>query len=69
MSNRQSISTFLGIAAAVVLVSSSYAQDINCPADLDRDGTVDVLDLIDLLLLFGQPCPERESPRPVRGGG
>ena len=29
MSNQQPISTFLGIAAAVVLVSSSYAAIIN----------------------------------------
>ena len=33
MNNRQSISTFLGIAAAVVLVSSSYAAIINVPGD------------------------------------
>ena len=31
MSNKQPISTFLGIAAAVVLVSSSYAAIINVP--------------------------------------
>ena len=30
---QQPISTFLGIAAAVVLVSSSYAADINVPGD------------------------------------
>ncbi len=33
MSNQQSISTFLGIAAAVVLVSSSSADIINVPGD------------------------------------
>ncbi len=47
MSNRQPISTFLGIAAAVVLVSSSYATDIFVPGDfgtiqaaIDDPGTV-----------------------------
>ncbi len=33
MSNQQPISTFLGIAAAAVLVSSSYAAIINVPGD------------------------------------
>ena len=28
-----------------------------CQEDVNGDGTVNVLDLIDLLLLFGQPCP------------
>ena len=33
MSKRQPISTFLGIAAAVVLASSSHADIINVPGD------------------------------------
>ncbi len=33
MSNRQPISTFLGIAAGLVLVTSSYAAIINVPGD------------------------------------
>ena len=33
MSNKQPISTFLGIAAAVVLATNSHAADINVPGD------------------------------------
>ncbi len=28
-----------------------------CPTDVNGDGSVDVLDLIDLLLAFGTACP------------
>ncbi len=28
-----------------------------CPEDIDRNGAINVLDLIDLLLCFGQPVP------------
>ncbi len=58
MSNRQPISTFLGIAAAVVLATTSHADHIHaCPTDTNGDGTVNVLDLIELLLAFGTACP------------
>ena len=33
MSNKQPISTFLGIAAGLVLATNSHAADINVPAD------------------------------------
>ncbi len=33
MSNKQPISTFLGIAAAVVLAATGHAADINVPGD------------------------------------
>jgi len=29
----------------------------NCPEDVNGDGSINVLDLIDLLLLFGTTCP------------
>ncbi len=28
-----------------------------CPEDITADGTVNVLDLVDLLLVFGTACP------------
>ena len=28
-----------------------------CPSDINGDGVTNVLDLIDLLLAFGQACP------------
>ncbi len=57
MSNKQPISTFLGIAAAVVLATNVHAATINvCPTDTNGDGVTNVLDLIDLLLCFGQPA-------------
>ncbi len=28
-----------------------------CPEDVNGDGVTNVLDLIELLLAFGQPCP------------
>ncbi len=33
------------------------SQPRPCPADIDRNGAINVLDLIDLLLCFGQPVP------------
>ena len=57
MSSQQPISTFLGIAAAVVLATNSHAATINvCPTDTNGDGVTNVLDLIDVLLCFGQPA-------------
>ena len=56
MSNQQPISTLLGIAAAVLLATCSSGFGVNpCPEDTNGDGTVNVLDLIELLLCFGQP--------------
>ncbi len=56
MSNRQPISTFLGIAAAALLATSASGFGVNpCPEDTNRDGVINVLDLIELLLCFGQP--------------
>ncbi len=58
MSNKQPVSTFLGIAAAVVLATSSSGFGVNpCPEDINQDGAVNVLDLIALLLAFGTACP------------
>ncbi len=58
MSNKQPISTFLGIAAAVVLATNSHADHTHgCPTDINGDGVTNVLDLIDLLLAFGAACP------------
>ncbi len=57
MKNRQPTSTFLGIAAAVVLATSASGFGVNpCPEDTNRDGDINVLDLIELLLCFGQPA-------------
>ena len=56
MSNQQPISTFLGIAAAALLATSASGFGVNpCPEDTNRDGDINVLDLIELLLCFGQP--------------
>ncbi len=58
MSNRQPISTFLGIAAAVVLATNSHADHIHgCPTDTNGDGFTNVLDLVQVLLAFGTTCP------------
>ncbi len=57
MNTKQPISTFLGIAAAVLLATSSSGFGVNrCPEDTNGDGTVNVLDLIELLLCFGLPA-------------
>ncbi len=43
------------IADVSMLISQmGTASDL---ADLNRDGTVNILDLIDLLLVFGTTCP------------
>ena len=55
MSHQQPISTFLGIAAAVMLATNVHAAA--CPTDTNGDGVTNVLDLIDLLLAFGTACP------------
>ena len=58
MSNKQPISTFLGIAAAVLLATNSSGFGGGpCPTDINGDGVTNVLDLIQLLLQFGQACP------------
>ena len=57
MSNKQPISTFLGIAAAVLLATNSSGFGGGpCPTDINGDGVTNVLDLIDLLLAFGTDC-------------
>ncbi len=33
-----------------------FSRVVPCPEDVNGDGTVNVLDLIDLLLCFGQPA-------------
>ncbi len=40
-----------------------------CPTDVNGDGVVNVLDLIDLLLCFGQPAVPGCSPEDVNGDG
>ena len=40
-----------------------------CPTDLNRDGAVDVLDLIDLLLCFGQPALGGCGPADINDDG
>ena len=42
---------------AIVEVSDFELQP--CPADVNGDGTINALDLIDLLLCFGQPGDPR----------
>ncbi len=70
MSNQQPISTFLGIAAAVVLATNVHAATVNvCPTDINGDGTTNVLDLIDLLLCFGQPAIPGCESEDVNGDG
>ncbi len=70
MSNRQPISTFLGIAAAVMLAASSSGFGVNpSPDDTNRDRTVNVLDLTDLLLCFGQPAIPGCVGQDINGDG
>ncbi len=40
-----------------------------CPEDVNGDGTVNVLDLIDLLLCFGQAAFPACGPEDVNGDG
>ena len=40
-----------------------------CPTDTYGDGSINVLDLIDLLLCFGQPAVPACSPEDVNGDG
>ena len=40
-----------------------------CPADVNGDGTVNVLDLIDLLLCFGQPAAPLCEAEDLNGDG
>ena len=53
-------------------LSSDFAFEIVyelCPADINGDGSINVLDLIDLLLCFGQPgVPECEA-EDINGDG
>ncbi len=71
MDNKQPISTFLAIAAAVLLATSSSALGVNpCPEDTNGDGVVNVLDLIDLLLCFGLPdTPPCDTGQDINGDG
>ncbi len=70
MSNRQPISTFLGIAAAVMLEAGSSGFGVNpSPEDTNGDGTVNVLDLTDLLLCFGQPAIPGCVGQDINGDG
>ncbi len=43
--------------AGTVGGTASGAAGGACPSDVNGDLVVNVLDLIDLLLEFGQPCP------------
>ena len=64
------ISTFLGIAAAVVVATSSSGFGVNpCPEDTNGDGVVNVLDLIELLQCFGQPALPGCQREDVNGDG
>ena len=85
MSHRQPISTFLGIAAAVVLLASApdlygggggqwgtinLSSDVGpCPTDIDGNGQTDVLDLIEVLLCFGLPAAGSCEFADVDGSG
>ena len=40
-----------------------------CPTDINNDGTTNVLDLIDLLLCFGQPAVPGCEAEDVNGDG
>ena len=49
--------------------STSTATAPPCPPDINGDGVVNVLDLIDLLLCFGQPAAPACSPEDINGDG
>ncbi len=42
-----------------------------CPPDVNKDGKVNVLDLVELLLAFGQPCdpPPQRCPADINKDG
>ncbi|MCH8155026.1 MAG: laccase domain-containing protein [Proteobacteria bacterium] len=47
-----------------------FSPFVPCPADIHCDGTIDVLDLIDLLLCFGLPAnPPCDTGQDVNGDG
>ncbi len=51
-----SIRRLLLVAAIVLLTAPGPVRGAECPGDVNGDNTVNVLDLIDLLLCFGQPA-------------
>ncbi len=51
-----SIRRLLLVAAIGLLAAPSPALGVECPGDVNGDNAVNVLDLIDLLLCFGQPA-------------
>ena len=57
----------LGIVSAARLTMT--VEVIDCPTDVNGDGVVNVLDLIDLLLCFGQPAVPGCEPQDVNGDG
>ena len=46
-----------------------YVLDFTCPTDVTGDGVINVLDLIDLLLCFGQPAVPGCEPQDVNADG
>ncbi|MHC4108554.1 MAG: GDSL-type esterase/lipase family protein [Planctomycetota bacterium] len=48
---------------------SDYIFDFGCPADITADGAVNVLDLIELLLCFGQPATGGCAAADINGDG
>ncbi len=41
----------------LLAILAAWGPCNNCPEDINLDGTVNVLDLIQLLLAFGTTCP------------
>ncbi len=57
----------LGIVSAARLTMTVEVS--NCPTDVNGDGVTNVLDLIDLLLCFGQPAVPGCEPQDVNADG
>ena len=38
-------------------ILGQFGCDINCFADVDADGAVTVSDVLSVLSVFGEPCP------------
>ena len=49
--------TDTGNGTAPIVDMGAYELQPPCPADINGDGSVNVLDLVELLLAFGTTCP------------
>ena len=58
-----------GGGSVTVLINTPPAEVPTCDEDITGDGVINVLDLIDLLLCFGQPATQECQSRDVNNDG